>query len=69
MHQSWVSVATHTDDSNVITRTQATYDFLCDTAIIVNNIVQGALMTKTKHCDCAPLLNYFINILLRYEIK
>ena len=26
-------------------------------------------MTRNKQCDCASLLNYFIHVLLRYDIK
>ena len=33
------------------------------------DIVQGAPKTRNKHCVCRPLLNYFIHILLRYDIK
>ena len=56
-------------NTSVITRCHAAYAFLCDTSIIiiVKNIVQEAAMTKNKHCDCAPLLNYFIHLLLRYD--
>ena len=32
------------------------------------DIVQGASMTKNKHCDRAPLLLYFIHLLLRYDM-
>ena len=32
------------------------------------DIVHGAPMTRNKHCDCAPLLTYFIHLLL-YDIK
>ena len=33
------------------------------------NIVLGASMTNNRHWDCAPLLNYFIHLLLRYDMK
>ena len=41
MHQSCVRVVPPSDTTSVITRHHAAYDFLCDTAIIVKNIIQG----------------------------
>ena len=34
VHQSWMHMAPPSDDTSAINRTHATYDFLCDTAII-----------------------------------
>ena len=33
------------------------------------DIAQEASMTKNKHCDRARLLNYFIHLLLGYDMK
>ena len=66
-HQSWAHVAPPIDNTSGTTTAHAAYDFLCDTAVVVKNIVQGA--SKNKHCNCTPLLNNFIHILLRYDMK
>ena len=51
-HQSGVYVASPSDDTSVITRAHAAYDFLRDKAIKVKkNIVHGASMTKNEHCE------------------
>ena len=74
MHQSFVHVSPPSDNTRIITRSHAAYDFLCDTSFIVNISfsLQEASMTNNKH-GCAPLLNYFIhylvNLLLRYYMK
>ena len=68
-HQSWVCVTLPIDSTSVITRSHAAYAFQCDTSIIVNNIILEASMTENKHCACAPLLNFFIHILLRHDMK
>ena len=70
MHQSCVRVVPPSDNTSVITRHHAPYDFLCDTAIIVKKYhTGGASMTNNKHCDCAPLLNYFKHLLLRFDMN
>ena len=65
-HQSWVHVMPPTDTISVITIAPAAYDLLCDN--YSKHIVHGAPMTRNKHCDCPPLLNHVIHILLRYDI-
>ena len=46
MHQSCVRVVPPSDNTSVITRHHAAYDFLCDTAIMVKISYRGSINDK-----------------------
>ena len=62
-------MAPPSDNTSVITRAHTAYDCLRDTSIIVTHIEQEESMTKNNIVTALSLLNYFIHLLLRYDMK